>query len=91
MHLVTELLRLRSDGLEWRLVDDEIVALDLRGSVYVAVNPTGTVLWPGLVQGETRDQLVARLREHFDLVRADAERDVDAFVSDLRTRELLED
>jgi coenzyme PQQ synthesis protein D (PqqD) len=88
---VTERLRLREDRLEWRLVENEIVALDLRQSLYLAVNQTGTTLWPGLVEGETRDQLLARLTRRFDVPKADAERDVDAFVSDLRARGLLEE
>ena len=51
---MTEPLRVRADALEWREVDGEIVALDLRRSVYLAINPSGALLWPALVEGASR-------------------------------------
>jgi hypothetical protein len=82
--------RLRSDALEWRSVDGQIVALDLRTSEYLSVNAAGAALWPGLAAGATREQLVATLADRFSLPEDAAGRDVDTFVASLRAQDLLE-
>lgn len=83
-------LRLRADAVDWREVDGQVVVLDRAGSVYLAVNAAGAELWPTIVQGGTRQQLVQALLDSFDVDRARAERDVDAFVASLSERGLLE-
>lgn len=83
-------LRLRTDSLEWRQVDGEIVALDLRSSQYLQINRTGAALWPHLVDGASRDNLVRTLVEQYDADEDTAGRDVDAFIEMLRQRQLLE-
>jgi len=84
-------LRLRKDGLTWLETDGEIVALDTQASAYLSGNPTATLLWPALVEGTTHDELVETLVGAFDLDRATAKRDVEAFVTDLEARKLLEE
>jgi hypothetical protein len=88
-HPGEERLRLREDALEWREVEGEIVALDVRTSRYVAVNPTGAVIWSALAQGATRAELAGRVSESFDVDEATAARDVDAFLDVLAERDLL--
>ena len=83
-------LRLYPDAVEWREMDDEIVALDLRRGVYLALNRTATTLWPLIVEGTTQAVLVERLKEEFSLDDADARRDVEAFLAQLQELELLE-
>ena len=83
-------LRLRVGAVEWREVDGEVVALDLTSSSYLAVNPSGAVLWPALDAGTTREMLVSRLVEAFEIPQGQASRDVDAFLSELRRLGLLE-
>lgn len=83
-------LRLRSDSITWRAVEGEIVVLDQRTSTYVAVNPTGAVLWPLLVEGASRPQLTAALVDRFDVEEHHASSDVEAFLGLLAERDLLE-
>jgi hypothetical protein len=83
-------LKLRSDALEWREMDGEIVALDLRSSTYFAVNPSAAVVWPALADGATREQLVEQLAERYSVDPGDAARDVDAFLASLESQGLLE-
>jgi hypothetical protein len=83
-------LRLRADAVDWREVDGQVVVLDRAGSVYLAVNAAGAALWPAIVEGATRGQLVETLLTTFDVERPRAERDVDAFVASLSERGLLE-
>lgn len=83
-------LRLKRDALEWREVEGEIVALDVGAAEYVAANPAGATLWRELAGGASREQLVAALARDFAVDEETAGRDVDAFVTALRERGLLE-
>lgn len=87
---MTEVLRLRHNALEWRLVEGEIVALDLERSEYLLVNRTGAVLWPLLVAGASPAEMVDRLVERYGLDEALVRADIDAFVAGLAARQLLE-
>jgi Coenzyme PQQ synthesis protein D (PqqD) len=83
-------LRLRSADLHWREIDDEVVALEARGSTYVAANPAGTLLWRALAQGSTRERLADELVAAYGIDRERALADTDAFVSELASQGLLE-
>lgn len=87
---MTEQLRLRTDGIAWREVDGEVIALGLDSSTYFGLNASGSVLWKRLAGGATRSELVAELMETFDLAKEQAQGEVDAFVGDLRAQGLLE-
>jgi hypothetical protein len=86
---VTDALRLRTDDIEWTEVEDAVVVLDLRDSSYFSLNKTGAALWPELLEGSTREQLVTRLTERFVVDETTASRDVAAFLGSLAERGLL--
>ncbi len=88
--VVEPVFRIRADAVDWREVEGQVVALDRAGSVYLAINGTGAVLWPAIVEGATRSQLVAVLLHNFDVDAARAGIDVDAFVAELSRRHLFE-
>ena len=81
---------MRSEGMPWREVEGEVVALDLKSSLYFAVNKTGAALWPALRQGATRGELVACLRDSFGVDHSTATEDLEAFLSSLGEHGLLE-
>jgi hypothetical protein len=83
-------LRLRDPGVEWRILEDETVVLDLDGSQYFAINHTGTLLWPLLAQGTTKTQLVETLTTTCAVEAHEAARDVDAFCARLDSAGLLQ-
>jgi len=83
-------LRLRDGGVEWRVLEDETVVLDLRGARYFSINATGTLLWPLLADGATRAQLVDAVTQRWDVTRQAAADDVDAFCAELEAEGLLE-
>jgi hypothetical protein len=85
---VSEVLRLR-EGVEWRLVDGEVLALDTASSTFLNANRTGAVLWSALAAGGTRAELVARLVHAFDVDEEVAGRDVDDFLGALAVQGLL--
>lgn len=75
--------------VEWREVEGEVVALHLEKLVYLGINRSGTALWPLLVSGASKDDLVARLRDEFGLAPEEAAQQVEAFVSSLSAHDLL--
>lgn len=82
-------IRLRTDDVEWREADGEVVVLDMRDSTYFAVNRTGAAVWPELVEGATREDLVQRLVDRFDVDEGTAAEDLDRFLGEVRERGLL--
>jgi hypothetical protein len=82
------MLRLDS-GVDWRLVDGEVLALDLGSEQYLGVNAMGALLWRELAAGVAQDTLVARLAAAGGISAARAQADVAAFLQQLRERRLL--
>jgi hypothetical protein len=82
-------LRLRSEELEWRDIEGEVVALDLRTRAYLTVNESGAKLWSALASGASRDQLIDLLVRTFKLPREQAMTDVDAFIEMLAGQDML--
>ena len=83
------LVRIRDDDVQWRRMGDEVVILDLRSARYFSLNETGTRLWSLIVAGASAERLVEELVEAWEVERAAAERDVEAFLADLRDRGLV--
>ncbi len=82
-------LRLRREGVDWREVQGQVVALAPDGRELV-VNRTGSLLWPLLVEGSTRARLREQLMSSFGIDSARADEDLEAFIAALRERGLLE-
>lgn len=72
--------RVREGAAVWRRIEDETVVLALDSSLYLAMNPAATELWPMLIDGATRAELASRLQTVFGIEKAQAEGDVDAFL-----------
>ena len=83
-------VRLNEDVVEWRQVDDEIVALDRTANEYIAITGSGALLWPLLLAGATEEALAQALVDRFGVGREVAATDVGRFVADLAARGLLE-
>lgn len=90
MPRLPQIIKLSEDAIQWREVEGEIVALDLRSSTYLGVNPSGAVLWSDLVNGTSVDNLVNKLAAAFNVERDAATQDVRAFLDELERRGLLE-
>ena len=75
----------------WRELDGEIVALDTDQSVYFSIGGFGTTLWPVLVTGASKQDLVSEITSAFDGVPPEqAAVDVDDFLSSLSDLGLIE-
>jgi len=82
-------LRLVPAAVEWREVNGEIVALDVRAAEYIAVTGSGAGLWPSLAAGATHAELIALLVDRYDVDEATAAADVTAFLEALAARGLV--
>jgi hypothetical protein len=85
------MVRLRQAGLTWNVTGDDVVVLDLDGSVYLKLNGSGRLLWERLASTSTEDELVSALVDTYGIDRERAASDVAAFLDDVRRRGLLED
>ncbi len=83
-------MKLRRDGVTWQQVDGHVVVLDLRSSLYLELNPAGSLLWNALLDGAPDDQLPGVLVDAYGLPAETAQRDVEAFLEQLRQQQLLE-
>lgn len=84
-------MRIRTERLTWREIDDELVALDLEQSTYFTANATAAVLMKGLADGGVSvEDLVDLLLHHFDVEPERARVDVDAFLAELEKDDLLD-
>jgi Coenzyme PQQ synthesis protein D (PqqD) len=83
------MLQLRTDGLSWKQIDDEVVVLDGRGGTYLAINGSGSLLWLSLWQGATREELAHVLVDAFGIEPSRATADVDGFLGTLENQGLL--
>jgi hypothetical protein len=71
-----------TDSTTWRELDGEIVALNTSGSDYFSIGGFGTILWPSLMSGTTKQGLVAQVMSTFpDVTAEQAVADVDEFIA----------
>ncbi|HEX5620180.1 MAG TPA: PqqD family protein [Solirubrobacteraceae bacterium] len=82
-------LRLRVDDLHWREIDGEVIALEARGSTYVAANGAGTLIWRALAEGTTPEALADELVRVYGIDRARATEDIQHFLAQLTDQGLL--
>jgi Coenzyme PQQ synthesis protein D (PqqD) len=83
-------LRLIENHVDWREVDGELIALERTEAVYLAGNPTATLLWRELAHGTTDVALSELLVETYGIPEETASADVARFVEALSSRGLLE-
>jgi Coenzyme PQQ synthesis protein D (PqqD) len=82
-------LRLRGTELHWREIDGEVIALEGRGSTYLAANGPATLLWRALAEGTTSEALADELVRVYGIDRARAEDDIAHFLAQLSDQGLL--
>lgn len=76
--------------MTWRLLDGEVVLLDVGGARYHSLNRTASVMWPKLEAGATTDELVEAVVDEFDAEHEVVRRDVEAFLERCRQQKWIE-
>ena len=82
-------MNLPSDVLAAHLGDDAVL-LDLKAKRYYRLNESAASAFKALEAGEGRDGAIARLLAEFDVGEAEATRAVDALLSELAARGLVD-
>lgn len=82
-------MELRQAGLSWHVAGDDVVILDLEGSVYLKLNGSARLLWERLAAGCSDTELREVLIETYGIGAEQAASDVSEFLSDLDRRGLL--
>lgn len=72
-----------------RRVDDRVVLVNLQTNHIYSLNSTGSRLWELLESARTRDELVAELREEFEVDEGDAEGETDRLLAELEQASLV--
>ena len=83
-------------GFMLRKVVDIYVILGIGSEAYapnqiMSLNETGAFLWGLLEKGTDRETLIDALPEEFEVDRQTAEKDVDAFLTQLREKALIDE
>ncbi len=73
----------------WREIGDEIVVLDAGSATYLSLNFSAVALWKQLDGGATPAELAAELVSVYDISPAEAENDVEGFLTALQDLALL--
>ena len=75
-----------------RSIEDEAVVLDFGSDMYYGLNAVGAWIWERLAEGGpvAMETLLNEMVAEFEVDRQTAERDLDAFVVSLRSRNLVE-
>jgi hypothetical protein len=81
--------RLRDEALMSVEAGDELVALDMRTSMYFGANASGRLLWRRLSTDASAAELAGLLSATYGLDAGTATRDVEVFLEELRDAGLL--
>jgi hypothetical protein len=73
-----------------RQVGDETVILDLTSGRYFGLDPVGTRIWHLMVEGKALPEICDAIAAEYDVTRAEAERDLQQLLFDLKTEGLIQ-
>ncbi|MET8233038.1 PqqD family protein [Micromonospora sp. NPDC005298] len=82
--------RVRGERVTWRAAGDQTVLLDIRKSVYLALDRSAAMLWPHLMAGATETDLVKVLTDSGTVEPARALADVRGFLAELQDIDIIE-
>jgi hypothetical protein len=73
-----------------KLMDGELVVINLRNGLYYSSAGVGVHIWQGIEQGVSFSQIVDNVMGHYDVLADRATADVAAFIDKLATESLVE-
>jgi hypothetical protein len=79
----------RANDIPTAPLDDSLLMLNIARGQYHSLNDVGARVWELLAEPTTRDTLVERLVEEFDVEQDVCGAEVDAFIGELSERGLL--
>ena len=70
--------------------DREGVLVDLNAKRYYTLNETAMIIWRGLENKRTRDEIIREITDAYDVTPEHAARSLDKLVASLQARKLLQ-
>lgn len=77
--------------IPWSVVEGEAVLIDYREGELIRLGPVGTAIWTALDGRRTVREVIAQIRETFDVSERRAARDVRRFIKRLLRSELVDE
>jgi len=77
------------EGVLTRIVDGELVVLNLETEQYYGLDAIATQMWTALISTSSTDAAVDALHDKYDVDRATLELDLDGLIEQLVARRLL--
>jgi coenzyme PQQ synthesis protein D (PqqD) len=93
--MAIEAVFVRSTNVVTRKIDGETLIVPVRsdvgdlGSIF-SLNEVGTFIWEALAQPATVENVVRGIVENYETTPAKAEQDVDCFLTEMQTADLVE-
>lgn len=78
------------DHVLTRLVDGELIILDLNRGVYCGLDEIGAILWSELSLGKTMDECIDHLIETYEVSRETLKKDLGDLLEYLKSKDLVE-
>ncbi len=69
--------------------DGEGILVDLNTKQYYRLNETGALIWRGLENGRTVEEIVSEMQKHYDVTREQALTSVDRLLRTLESNRLI--
>jgi hypothetical protein len=73
----------------WRVIEDETLILNLDTGQVSVLNPVGGQIWELMDGNWNMDEIVGYVGQAYDVPRQQVEQDVERFVQELLSREML--
>jgi len=73
-----------------KITQDGAVLMNIKGGHMVTLNPIGSIIWQQLSDGQSAEQIAARLASDFGIPREQASADVNEFLEQLEAQRLIE-
>lgn len=60
-----------SDDITWKLLQNKVVAVNVKSGVYYTMNPVASEIWKAIAQGKQKLEIIELLKEDYPDVNAE--------------------
>lgn len=73
----------------WKEVKDRVVVLHFDSGKYYSLNNTGSMIWKGVMDNLSRDEIVDQVCLAFDIDRSTAENDIEEMINQFLSKKFI--
>ncbi|MDP3143558.1 MAG: PqqD family protein [Candidatus Omnitrophota bacterium] len=78
-----------SEKLAWRVIDGEVVILNLDSGYYYRLDPVGTQIWQMLEKKKRQGEIIKNLAKQYSQPESRIQKDFDSLVKDFKKEGLI--